>query len=306
MTGPESLSIRQRVATIAEVIGRSIENLELTPAQARERMTRFLPADAADIILGHLEEAPAVAPTAPAPGSVLGRDPTTYRDWVTGQRAVFDPRGRRPRSGPTVRRGRADARRTTRPGEAPVGGCSTHGDGENFGWVGRVLSAEPAQEDLCLWSWGRVVVGSHEVVAVAHRDGVGHRGPDLAGAQGGAGEAFGQQRDGFTLGGEFDRGDRGVDGDGPAGGDEVVGVPQLLPEVLEAQDLYARAFGEIGHRTDRAVPAFVLGAVDECCGVGVQELGVAVGPHPGPLADVDVDVDVADDVDVGPDRGDHA
>ena len=89
LTGPESLSIRRRVATIADVVGRPIEIDELTPTQAREQMARFMPADAVEIILGHLAEAPDVEPTTPAPTPVLGRKPTTYRDWVTGHQAAF-------------------------------------------------------------------------------------------------------------------------------------------------------------------------------------------------------------------------
>ena len=73
MTGPESLSTRDRVATIAAVTGRPVELEELQPDQARERITGALSADAADVILGHLAEAPAVADLLPAPGSALGR-----------------------------------------------------------------------------------------------------------------------------------------------------------------------------------------------------------------------------------------
>ena len=90
MTGPESLTIRQRVAVIASVIGRPIEVVELTPDQAREQMGRFLPAEAVEVILGHLAEASATAPTAPVPTSILGRSPTTYRGWVAGHERKFE------------------------------------------------------------------------------------------------------------------------------------------------------------------------------------------------------------------------
>ncbi len=89
MTGPESLSIRARAATTAEVTGRPVEVLELTPEQARDQMAQVISADAVDIILGHLAEGLNVADILPVPASLPGRAPMSYRDWVDEHRAAF-------------------------------------------------------------------------------------------------------------------------------------------------------------------------------------------------------------------------
>lgn len=87
LTGPCSLTQRERVAVIAEVLGRPVRLLELTPERARE-LWAGLPDGAADHILDLLARAPAEATVTPEVGAYgLTRRP--YADWVRRNRAEF-------------------------------------------------------------------------------------------------------------------------------------------------------------------------------------------------------------------------
>ncbi|WP_157979888.1 NAD(P)H-binding protein [Kribbella monticola] len=84
LTGAELLSQRERVAVIADVLGRPIEIEELTEDEAR---TVFPDSAQADAILDFLREA--AAGGSPATGVVrelLGREPLSYRQWVMDHR----------------------------------------------------------------------------------------------------------------------------------------------------------------------------------------------------------------------------
>jgi uncharacterized protein YbjT (DUF2867 family) len=81
LTGPESLSHREQVATIGEVIGKPLRFEEISPEEARRELP--FPAPAMDMLLkawaaalGH----PALVTSTVA--EITGRPARTFRDWV--------------------------------------------------------------------------------------------------------------------------------------------------------------------------------------------------------------------------------
>jgi uncharacterized protein YbjT (DUF2867 family) len=89
ISGPESLSQRRRVELLALATGGPITLVELTPEQAQRQMSQYLPADAVELILGVLAQAPAAAPTNPVSTAILGRPAGSYLDWARAHRAEF-------------------------------------------------------------------------------------------------------------------------------------------------------------------------------------------------------------------------
>lgn len=90
LTGPEALSQRQQVDTIAGVLGRPLRFDEQTPDEAREEMIRTVPAAIADTVLGYL------AATDGAPGrisdavpDITGVPARTFTQWVRDHRTEF-------------------------------------------------------------------------------------------------------------------------------------------------------------------------------------------------------------------------
>jgi uncharacterized protein YbjT (DUF2867 family) len=90
MTGPELITTRQRVATLADVLGRRIEFVPVDRATALEQMSGGIPnryAEAALDLIG--------APNAdemlihPTVEEVTGRPARTFADWVAANRAAF-------------------------------------------------------------------------------------------------------------------------------------------------------------------------------------------------------------------------
>lgn len=87
LTGPESLTQRERIVLIGEAIGVPVRPVELSPAEARVRWAG-LPDGGADHILDILAHAPATAPVAPEPGA-YGLRRRTYREWLRTRRPDF-------------------------------------------------------------------------------------------------------------------------------------------------------------------------------------------------------------------------
>jgi uncharacterized protein YbjT (DUF2867 family) len=88
LTGPESLSQLAQVATIGEVIGRSLRYEEMTPDEARREL-RF-PAPIVTMLLDAWAAAvgqPAFVTSAVA--EITGRPARTFRDWVTDHVEAF-------------------------------------------------------------------------------------------------------------------------------------------------------------------------------------------------------------------------
>ena len=84
LTGPESLTQREQVATIGDVIGRALRYEELSPEQARRDFG--LPPMLLDAWAAAVGQPAYVADTVRA---VTGRAPRTFRQWAAGNAAAF-------------------------------------------------------------------------------------------------------------------------------------------------------------------------------------------------------------------------
>jgi uncharacterized protein YbjT (DUF2867 family) len=89
LTGPESLTVPDRVEILGKVLGRSLRFEELDPAQARELMVARMPAPVVDAVLGMMARAGSNAPVSPSVQQVTGRPPHTYADWVADNAAAW-------------------------------------------------------------------------------------------------------------------------------------------------------------------------------------------------------------------------
>jgi uncharacterized protein YbjT (DUF2867 family) len=88
LTGPQSLSQLEQVATVGDVIGRSLRFEEISPETARREL--LAPASIADMLL----EAWAGAVGRPAfvtstVAEITGTRPRTFREWATDHAAEF-------------------------------------------------------------------------------------------------------------------------------------------------------------------------------------------------------------------------
>ncbi|WP_431955345.1 SDR family oxidoreductase [Nocardia lijiangensis] len=90
LTGPALSTPREQAAALGAALGAEVRFVELSPAQAREGMLRFMPEAVADHTLEILG--------APTPGEllistdiekVLGRPASAYAEWAERNRAVF-------------------------------------------------------------------------------------------------------------------------------------------------------------------------------------------------------------------------
>ncbi|WP_067842122.1 SDR family oxidoreductase [Nocardia lijiangensis] len=90
LTGPALSTPREQAAALGAALGTEVRFIDLSPAQAREGMLRFMPEAVADHTLEILG--------APTPGEllispdiekVLGRPAGTYAQWAERNRAVF-------------------------------------------------------------------------------------------------------------------------------------------------------------------------------------------------------------------------
>lgn len=90
MSGPESLTQIERVATIGAAIGREIRFEEQTPDDARAQMVTYMPAPVADMMLGYMASSvDAPAPILPAVERVLGHPGRTFAQWAADHAADF-------------------------------------------------------------------------------------------------------------------------------------------------------------------------------------------------------------------------
>lgn len=85
LTGPESLTVYDKVSIISEAIGRDIQFIELTKEQAKERMIqRGVPEDMADYVIKWHANPPKEAYTVvPTVENVTGRPARTYAQWIS-------------------------------------------------------------------------------------------------------------------------------------------------------------------------------------------------------------------------------
>lgn len=89
LTGPQSLSQREQVATIGDVIGRSLRFEEISPETALGELN--IPAPAVRMLLDAWAAAlgqPALVTTEVA--QITGRPASTLRQWVLDHTEAFD------------------------------------------------------------------------------------------------------------------------------------------------------------------------------------------------------------------------
>ncbi|WP_157249549.1 NAD(P)H-binding protein [Nonomuraea typhae] len=93
LTGPEALTARERLAVLAEGLGRSLELTELTEAQAREGWRQAgYDEEMIDILAGWQSDPPAAARTVVATvEEITGRPPLTFTQWVSEHVENFQP-----------------------------------------------------------------------------------------------------------------------------------------------------------------------------------------------------------------------
>ncbi|NKY35089.1 NAD(P)H-binding protein [Nocardia speluncae] len=90
LTGPEPVSPRQQAAALGAALGEPVRFTELSRAQARERMIRFIPEPVVESTLDMLgSPAPALQQVSPDIERVLGRAPHTFSEWVARSLAAF-------------------------------------------------------------------------------------------------------------------------------------------------------------------------------------------------------------------------
>ncbi len=90
LTGPQSLSQFEQVATIGRVIGRSLRIEEISPDQARRELLTLLPASVVSMLLdawGAAIGQPALVTSTVA--EITGAPARTFLDWVTDHAAEF-------------------------------------------------------------------------------------------------------------------------------------------------------------------------------------------------------------------------
>ncbi len=91
LTGPQSLTQRDRVRLIGEAIGKAVRWEEISPQQARQAMlAQGLPEDVPDRLLGYwsgLVQQP--GPSSADVSQVLGRPALTFTEWAVEHAAAF-------------------------------------------------------------------------------------------------------------------------------------------------------------------------------------------------------------------------
>lgn len=90
LTGPEPVSPRQQAAALETALGEPVRFTELSRAQARERMVRFMPEPVVESTLDLLgNPAPALQRVSPDVEQLLGRAPHTFADWAARHAVTF-------------------------------------------------------------------------------------------------------------------------------------------------------------------------------------------------------------------------
>lgn len=90
LTGPAAVSPREQTAAIGAALGEPVELVELSRAQAREHLARFVPEPALDGTLAIIGE-PLPGEQVPSPdvARVLGRPARTFGQWAERNAAAF-------------------------------------------------------------------------------------------------------------------------------------------------------------------------------------------------------------------------
>ena len=92
LTGPETISVPDQAAILAEVLGRQVDALDLTPEESRDRMTEWgMGAEYVEGVIAGSAYVRAGGNAVVTEGvrQVLDRQPRTYREWAVDHRAAF-------------------------------------------------------------------------------------------------------------------------------------------------------------------------------------------------------------------------
>jgi uncharacterized protein YbjT (DUF2867 family) len=90
LTGPAPISPRGQTAAIADALGESVRFIELTRAEARTRLSTFMPDGIADRTLDILgDPTPDEQRVSPDVQRLLGRSARSYADWAVRNVAAF-------------------------------------------------------------------------------------------------------------------------------------------------------------------------------------------------------------------------
>ncbi|KQX46176.1 MULTISPECIES: NAD(P)H-binding protein [unclassified Streptomyces] len=90
LTGPVAVSPREQVRALAGALGEPVEFVPLSAAEARSRLTRFLPAEAVDGMLSVMGEPSAEEQrVSPDVERVLGRGPSPFSAWAERNAPAF-------------------------------------------------------------------------------------------------------------------------------------------------------------------------------------------------------------------------
>jgi uncharacterized protein YbjT (DUF2867 family) len=90
LTGPVGVSPREQAAALGEAIGAEVRFTELSRAEARAFMTRFMPEPVVDGTLDILGSPhPAEQRVSPDVRTLLGREPGTFAQWAARNAAAF-------------------------------------------------------------------------------------------------------------------------------------------------------------------------------------------------------------------------
>jgi uncharacterized protein YbjT (DUF2867 family) len=90
LSGPESLTVVERVRILGEVLGQEVRFEEQEPAEARAQMAQYIPESIVDDVLAAFGAlVGTTAPVLPAVPEVTGRPPFTYASWVAHHEADF-------------------------------------------------------------------------------------------------------------------------------------------------------------------------------------------------------------------------
>ncbi|MEF9880915.1 SDR family oxidoreductase [Streptomyces sp. P9-A4] len=90
LTGPVAVTAREQVRALAGALGEAVEFAPLSAAEARSRLTRFLPEDAVDGMLSVMgEPRPEEQRVSPDVERVLGRGPSPFSAWAERNAPAF-------------------------------------------------------------------------------------------------------------------------------------------------------------------------------------------------------------------------
>lgn len=89
LTGPESLTRRQQMRILGEVLGREIGFESITDDLAREQLLRHMPPEMVEALFDLSKQGQRFSKVLPTMEEVTGRAPRTFQQWVTDHSEAF-------------------------------------------------------------------------------------------------------------------------------------------------------------------------------------------------------------------------